>query len=120
MSPIWTPRKIMYQEWKYCEKCAEPKYEREDNHECRGEYCFYCNEKHKTGDKQKCKEYEKEKEIPNKMAEQKCDVYEAKRIFGITRGKTYPAITKEKKEDDNRQNQRKKEETKKVWERLKK
>ena len=33
----------------------------------------------------------------NKMAEQKCDVYEVKRILGITRGKTYPAITKEKK-----------------------
>ena len=31
------------------------------------------------------------------MAEQKCDVYEAKRILGITRGKTYAAITKEKK-----------------------
>ena len=45
------------------------------------------------------------------MAEQKCDIYEAKRILGITRGKTYAAITKEKKGEDNRQNQRKKEET---------
>ena len=61
--------------------------------------------------RQKCKEYEKKKEILNKMAEQKCDVYEAKRILGIIRGKTYVAITKEKKGEDNKQNQRKKVET---------
>ena len=77
------PEKYCTRNEKYCEKCAEPKYEREgDNHECRGEYCFYCNKEYKTGDKQKCKEYEKEKEIPNKMAEQR-------------------------KKEDNRQNQRK-------------
>ena len=49
------------------------------------------------------------------MAEQKCDVYEAKRILGITRGKTYAAITKGKKGEENRQNQRKPAQEQKQW-----
>ena len=66
----------------YCNTCAEPINEREEenNHTCRGECCLYCNKEHKTGDKQKCEEYKKETEIQNKMAEQKCDIFEAKNL----------------------------------------
>ena len=48
------------------------------------------------------------------MAEQKCDIYEAKRILGITRGKTCAAITKEEKGEGSRQNQRRREERNKA------
>ena len=33
------------------------------------------------------------------MTEQKCNIYEAKKILGIERGKTYARITKEKREE---------------------
>ena len=60
-------------------------------------------------DKQKCNEYRKEKVILNTMKEQKCDIYEAKKILGIERGKTYARITKEKR-INTRRNQNRKEE----------
>ena len=52
------PKKYCTNKEKYCEKCAKPVSEGEekDNHMCRGEYCFYCNKNHKTGDKQNCEE----------------------------------------------------------------
>ena len=52
------PKKYSNKEEKYCEKCAKPLNEGEDenNHICSGEYCFYCNKEHKTEDKQKCDE----------------------------------------------------------------
>ena len=36
-------------------------------------------------------------EILNKMTVQNCDIYEAKKILGINRGKSYVTITKEKR-----------------------
>ena len=76
--------------------------EEKNNHICSGEYYFYCNKGHKTGCKQKYDEYRKKKEILNKMTEQKCDIYEAKKILGTERGKTYARITKEKRGGNTR------------------
>ena len=89
MHEIRTRKKYCTNKEKFCEECAEPvsEKEEEDNHICRGEYCFHCNKKHKTGDKQKCEEYKKEMEFLNKMTEQKCDIHEAKKILGINREK---------------------------------
>ena len=45
------------------------------------------------------------------MAKQKCNIYEAKKILGINRGKSYATITRDKKGENTRQNQMKEEET---------
>ena len=76
-------KKYCNKEEKYCEKCAKPLNEgkEENNHICSTEYCFYCNKEHKTGDKQKCDEYKKEKKTLNKMTEQKCDIYKARKSW---------------------------------------
>ena len=65
MPTIRASKKYCTRNESYCNTCAEPINEREeeDKHTCRGECCLYCNKEHKTGDKQKCKEYKKETEI---------------------------------------------------------
>ena len=45
------------------------------------------------------------------MAEQKCDIFEARKILGIGRGKSYAAIVREKNGGIPRTNQRKDIET---------
>ena len=107
------PKKYCTRNESYCNICAEPINEREveNKHTCRGEYCLFCDKEHKTGDKQKCEEYKKESEIKNKMAEQKCDIFEARKILGISRGKSNAAIVREKKEENSRTSQRKEKET---------
>ena len=44
------------------------------------------------------------------MTKQMCNIYEAKKILGIERGKTYARITKQKRGENTRQNQNRKEE----------
>ena len=44
------------------------------------------------------------------MAEQKGDIFEAKKISGISKGKSYAAIVREKKGENSRMSQRKEEE----------
>ena len=98
------PKKYCTRNESYCNLCAAPinEDEEENGHTCRGEYCLYCEQEHKTGDKQKCEEYRRESLIKNKMAEQRCDIFEARKTLGISRGKSYAAIVREKKGGSSR------------------
>ena len=107
------PKKYCTRNESYCNICAVQIDEGEDekSHTCRGDYCLYCEQGHRTGDKQKCDEYRKEATIKNKMTEQKCDIFEARKILGISRGKSYAAIMREKKQRNSRTTQSREEET---------
>ena len=50
--------------------------------DCRGNFCLYYKEPHKTEDKKKCEEYKMEATIQNKMRLDKCDAYTAKETLG--------------------------------------
>ena len=60
--------------------------------------------------KQKCEEYKKASEIKNKMAEQKCNIFETRKILGISRRKSC-SNSERKKIENSRTNLRKEEET---------
>ena len=49
-----------------CKDCTEPLWESEV-HNCGGDFCLYCKETHRTGNKKVCVEYIKESTIQNKI-----------------------------------------------------
>ena len=62
--------------------------------DCRRDFCLYCKEPHKTGDKKICEEYKMEATNQNKMRLDKCDAYTAKEILGYRGRKSYVSVAR--------------------------
>ena len=60
------PKKYCRGNRELCKDCTKPPLEGEV-HNCEGDFCLYCKETHKTGDKKICGEYIKEVTIHNKI-----------------------------------------------------
>ena len=62
-------------------------------HDFRGNFCPYCKEPHKTGDKKICEKYKIEAAIQKKMRV-KSDAYTAKETLGYREKKSYVSAVK--------------------------
>ena len=85
------PIKYCRSDRELCTNCAKHLQERRMN-DCRRNFCLYCKEPHKTGDKKICEEYKLEATIQNKMRLDKCDAYTAKETMGL---KSYVSAARE-------------------------
>ena len=71
-----------------CTNCAEHLQEGR-MYDCRGNFCLYCKEPHKIGDKNICGGYKMEATIQNNMRLDKCGAYTAKETLGYMGRKSY-------------------------------
>ena len=66
-----------------CQRCLQFGHQKKGKmRDCRGNFCLYCKEPHKTEDKKICEEYKMESTIQNKIKLDKCDTYTAKETLG--------------------------------------
>ena len=74
------PKKYCRSDREVCINCTE-RLQEGRMYYCIGNFCHYCKEPHKIGDKI-CEEYKMEATIQNKMRLNKCDAYTAKEKLG--------------------------------------
>ena len=62
-----------------CQRCLQFGHQKKGKmRDCRGNFCLYCKEPHKTEDKKICEKYKMEAKIQKNMRLDKCDMYTTK------------------------------------------
>ena len=79
-------------------------------YDCRGNFCLYWKEPHKTGDEKIYEEYKMEATVQCKRRLDKCDVYTTKETLGYKERKSYVSAARgAAKEKKNRERLKKKQ-----------